>query len=155
MSRIRVVGCGNEDAGDDALGILAVRGVRAELAELRVDVVPEVSPLAVVHLLEDVDVAILVDAIRTADRSRQVGELVRLEAAAGTLPGGFRSSLSSHGLGLPGVVALAGVLGCEPRVVVLGLEAADTRLGAPLTPEVRAAMPTLREAILAEVRAAV
>ena len=152
MSRVSVVGCGNEDAGDDAIGILAVRDVRSELEALRVDVVPGISPLAVVHLLEDVDVVILIDAIRTADGSRRVGELVRVEADGGTLPGGFRSSLSSHGLGLPEVVALAEVLGSEPRVVVLGLETADTRVGASLSPEVRAAMPALREAILAEVR---
>jgi hydrogenase maturation protease len=153
MTRVRVIGCGNEDAGDDALGIMAVRAAGAELVELEADVVPQVAPLAAVHLLEDVDVAILVDAIRTSDGSRAVGELVRLEAAHGVLPGAFRSSLSSHGLGLPEVVALASVVGAEPAVVVLGLEAGEARIGASLTPEVRAALPALREAILAEVRA--
>jgi hydrogenase maturation protease len=153
VTTVRVIGCGNRSAGDDALGILAVRAVAEELQTLGADVVAEVGPLSVIHLLEDVDVAILVDAIRTEGSARAPGEFVRLVASDGGIPTSVRSSLSSHGLGIAEVVALAAAVGRRPRVVVLGLEAEHAEAGAALSPAVERSLPTLESAVLDEARA--
>jgi hydrogenase maturation protease len=153
MAGVRVIGFGNLDAGDDALGVLAVRSAAARLHDLGAEVIAHGAPLAAVHLLEDVDAAVLVDAIRSVDGSRPVGTLVRAVADRASLPSTFRSSLSSHGLGIAEVVALSATLGHEPRIVVLGLEADVSRVGDGLSPAVEAALPSLAAAIVDEMRA--
>ncbi len=154
MAVVRVIGCGNPDAGDDAAGILAVALAREALEAIPgVEVVPEASPLSIVHLLAGADAAVVVDAIRTQGSGRPVGDLVRAEAGPQGLPAEIRSSLSSHGLGVAEAVGLAAALGPAPRVVVLGVEAAEAAAGAPLSEAVARALPELAGRILEEAAA--
>lgn len=148
--RVRVIGCGNPDAGDDALGLVAVRALRDRVPD-GVEVV-EVGPATrVLDHLEDVDAVLVVDAVRAPGGGRAAGTLVRAESDADGLPAALRGSLSSHGLGLAETVSLAAALGPVPRVVFHGVEAADVTIGAPLSPAVAAALPALVEAVLADV----
>lgn len=152
MRLVRVIGCGTPDAGDDAVGLLAVRAARERLASMGVEVLESASPLDLVHLLEGADAAVVVDAVRAPSGGRDPGELIRVEAAPGEpLPAELRSSLSSHGLGLAEAVGLAAAFEPTPRVVVLGIEAAEVAAGAGLSPAVAAALPRLVERVLAEV----
>jgi len=152
MPVIRVIGCGTPDAGDDAVGLLAVRAARERLAAMGVEVLESASPLDLVHLVEGADAAVVVDAVRAPSGGREPGELVRAEAAPGEpLPAELRSSLSSHGLGLAEAVGLAAALGAAPRLVVLGVEAGDVTAGAGLSAPAAAALPDLVERLLAEV----
>jgi hydrogenase maturation protease len=154
MAVVRVIGCGNPDAGDDGAGILAVALAREALEAIPgVQVVPEASPLSIVHLLEGAGAVVVVDAIRTAGAGRPVGALVRAEAGPRGLPAEIRSSLSSHGLGVAEAIGLAAALGPAPRVVVLGVEAAEAVAGRPLSEAVARAVPALAEMILAEAAA--
>ena len=156
MTRVRVIGCGNPDVGDDAVAFVALRQARAALEAIPgVEVVGAATPLALVHLLEGVDAAVVVDAVRTPLGGRAPGELVRVEAGAEGLPVEVRSSLSSHGLGLAEAIGLAAALGERPRIVLLGVEAADAIAGHGLSPAVRAALPTLVGWIVSEVRSLV
>jgi hydrogenase maturation protease len=148
--RVRVIACGNPDAGDDAVGLLVARAVRARAPE-DVDVVESLDPLRVIDLLADVELAIVVDAVRSVPGAREAGELVRAEVGPEGLPADIRRSLSSHGLGLAEALGLAAALGRLPRVVFIGAEAADVTAGRPLSPMVAAAMPRLVERVLAEV----
>ncbi len=151
MARVRVIGCGNLDAGDDAAGILAVADARGALEAIPgVEVVPRASPLQVVHLLRDVDAVVVVDAVRSAADERPAGTIVRVEAGPEGLPAEIRSTLSSHGLGIAEAFGLAAALGLSARVVVLGVEAESTTAGAPLSAAVRAALPELVTRIVAE-----
>jgi hydrogenase maturation protease len=153
MTRVRVIGCGNPDTGDDAAGLVAVSEARAALEAIPgVEVIGAATPLALVHLLEGVDAAVVVDAVRTRLGGRAPGELVRVEAGPEGLPVEVRSSLSSHGLGLAEAIGLAAALGERPRIVFLGVEAADAIAGHGLSPAVRAALPTLVGWIVSEVR---
>jgi hydrogenase maturation protease len=154
---VRVIGCGNPDAGDDAAGLLALAAAREELEALEalpgVEVVARASPLEVVHLLEGADAVLVVDAIRTPGGGRSVGELVRAETGPQGLPGEIRSSLSSHGIGVAEAVGLAAAVGPAPRVLVLGVEAGQAVAGGPLSPAVEAAIPELARRIVAEAAA--
>jgi hydrogenase maturation protease len=156
MAVVRVIGCGNADAGDDAVGILAVRAAGDALRALPgVEVVDEAAPMAVVHLLEGADAAVVVDAIRTPGGGRSPGTVIRAEAGPEGLPAEIRSSLSSHGLGVAEAVGLAVALGPAPHVVVLGVEAGQAEPGGGLSEAVREAMPRLVELLLTEAGALV
>ena len=149
MPRVRIVGCGNPDAGDDAAGLVAVDRVRS-LVPSDVDVVTAPTALHVLDLLDGAGTVVLVDAMRTTDGARDPGAVVRAESGADGLPATLRSSLSSHGLGLAEVVGLAAALGPVPRVVFLGVEVGDVRAGRGLSPAVDAALPAFVEAIVLE-----
>lgn len=152
MGRVRVIGCGNPDAGDDAVGLLAVREARASLPP-DVEVVEAALALRVLDLLDGVDAVVVVDAVRAPNGGREPGALVRAEGGAGGLPGELRSALSSHGLGLSEAVGLAGALGPLPRVVFVGVEAADLEAGHGLSSAVATTFPALVAAVIAEAEA--
>ncbi len=154
MHRVRVIGCGNPDAGDDAAGLLAVRAARERLPET-VEIVEAGPALQVLHLLDDVDEAIVVDAVRAPAGDRAPGTIVRAESGPEGLPAVLRSSLSSHGIGLAEAVGLAVALGPVPRVVFLGVEAEDVTAGAPLSAQVEAALATLVDAVVTEAQVTV
>ena len=155
MTRVRVIGCGNPDAGDDAAGLVALNEARAALEAIPgVEVVEAAAPLALVHLLEGVDAAVVVDAVRRTPRGGHApGALVRAEAGPEGLPAEVRSSLSSHGLGLAEAIGLAAALGESPRIVFLGVEGADATAGHGLSQAVRAAIPRLAGQIVSEAEA--
>ncbi len=151
MRRVRVVGVGSLGAGDDAAGVLAVRGARTELERLGVEV-RELS--AAVHLLDALqgaDAVVVVDAVRAPNLAP--GEIVRVEAQPGGLPVELGDPVSSHGLGVAEVIALAATLPAPPRIVVLGVQVAATRAGASVSGPVAAALPELEARVLAEARA--
>jgi hydrogenase maturation protease len=148
VARVRLIGCGNPDAGDDALGLLAIARLRARVPD-GVDVREAGPATKVLDLLDDVDTAIVIDAVREPSGARAPGTIVRAEGDR--LPAELRGSLSSHGLGLAESVALAAAIGDAPRVVFHGIEAADVGVGAPLSDEVAAAFPALLDAVLADV----
>jgi hydrogenase maturation protease len=154
VGTVRVIGCGNPEAGDDAAGIAAVEAAREELERLDgVEVIARASPLGVLHLLEGADAVIIVDAIRTPGGERAPGTLVRAVAGPGGLPAEIRSSLSSHGFGVAESVGLAAAIGDPPRVVVLGVEVESAAAGARMSDPVLAAVPVLASRIGAEARA--
>ena len=72
MTRVRVIGCGNPEAGDDAVGLLAVRAARASLPS-SIDVVEAGLALRVLDLLDGVDAVVVVDAVRAPEGRRVAG----------------------------------------------------------------------------------
>jgi hydrogenase maturation protease len=152
MVRVRVIGCGNPEAGDDATGLLAVRAARARLPS-DVQVVEAGVSIRVVDLLEDADAVVIVDAVRAPSGARVAGSLVRAVGDPSGLPAELHGAISSHGIGLAEAVGLAAALGPLPRVVFLGVEADDLTAGRGLSPAVAAALPALVDAIVDEAAA--
>ena len=152
MTRVRVVGVGNPEAGDDAVGLLGVRAARPELEALGVEVVETGAGLHVVDLLAGVDAVVIVDAVRESRGARPPGTIVRAEAGPEGLPAELGSSLSSHGFGVAEAVGLAAALDGTPRVVVLGVEVADVVAGHGLSEAVAASLPELVTRVVAEAR---
>jgi hydrogenase maturation protease len=147
-----VIGCGNPDAGDDAVGLVATDRVRDRVSG-DVEVVTAPTALHVLDLLEGARSVILVDGTRTTGDERPPGTLVRAEAGPEGLPVTLRSTLSSHGVGLAEAVGLAAALSTGPRLVFLGLEVGDVRVGRGLSSAVEGALPRLVDAIVDEVDA--
>lgn len=154
MRRVVVVGCGNPDAADDAVGILAVREARTQLEAIEgVRVVEGAVGPDLADLLAEADAAVVVDAVRTPGGVREPGTLVRVEAGPDGLPAEAGTPLSSHGFGVAEAVGLAAVLGGPSRIVFVGVEAADVTLGSPMTPAVRERLPQLARGVLDEAAA--
>ncbi len=147
---VRVIGCGNPGAGDDAAGLIVAEDVRARAPE-NVDVVRSRDPLRVLDLLEGADRVIVVDAVRSTLGGRAPGTLVRAEAGPDGLPAELRSSLSSHGLGIAETIGIAAAVGSTAPIVFHGVEAGTVEVGSDLSEEVRAALPGLVDAVLADV----
>ena len=153
MTTVRVIGCGNPDAGDDAAGIVAVERARRALAAIPgVEVLPLVSPLDVVHHLEGADAVVVADAIRTPGGRRPSGTVVRAVVGRDGLPVEVRSSLSSHGFGVVEAFGLASAIGALPRVVVIGVEAEETTAGRPMSDAVLVALARFTDSVVQEAR---
>jgi hydrogenase maturation protease len=137
-----VIGIGNPDRGDDAVG----RAV-AELLRPHVPVVEHNGEAtSLLELLRATERVWLVDAARSGSPA---GTIHRIDCADNTpLPG---RSLSSHGFGAAEAIGLARALGILPQhCIVYAIEAASFAAGAPLSPCVARAAHQVAARILAE-----
>ncbi len=140
-----VLGLGNELLGDDAVGLAAVRALRAEPAagangdEVEI-VETALSGLALLDLMIGFDRALIIDSVCTGRRPPgTVCELAPADLDAVVAP-------SPHFSGLPELLALARRLEVPfPTAIrILTVETADPyTLGAGLTPAVARALPEL------------
>lgn len=146
-----VVGLGSPDRGDDGVGP-TVAGAIAHLGLVGVRVSAHEDPTDLIHLWEGVDVAVVIDAVMSGHAP---GEIVLCEVGRGEgpLPESCWAKTGrggTHAFGLASAVELSRALGhLPPRVVLVGIEAANFDHGAPLSPAVEAAVGTA----VAQVRA--
>ena len=91
-----VLGLGNEYAGDDAIGVLAVRALRGELAMAADIVESAASGLALLEVFAGYDRAVIADSIRTGAR-RPAGTIIEATLADLGLP----TAPSLHQAGYP------------------------------------------------------
>jgi hydrogenase maturation protease len=145
--RARVIGIGNEDRGDDAAGLLAVRWLHPRLPSGTEAVEADGDPARLLDLLAGVDRVILVDASEADGSPGRVRRL--LPAAAGR----SRLTASTHDMGLPEALALAAALGAEPDAVVYTVEGGSFEPGRRVTSEVERGARLAGEQILAELSA--
>ncbi len=143
---VRVIACGNPDAGDDGAGLAAAAEIRRLLRDVPgAEVVEAGSPLRLLDLLQDGIPAVVVDAVRSRGAYRP-GEVVRVDDLRDGIPDGLRSALSSHGLGVAETVGVAAAVGVPSRVAFVGVEVRDVAAGSPLSPPVLAAIPDVAAA---------
>ena len=142
-----VIGIGNPDRGDDAVGRTVARALCSNVpAEVRV-AEQDGEAMALLEELRTAQRVWLIDAARSG---APPGTIHRIDcsAADAVVP---RGSCSTHGFGLAEAVALARVLDCLPeRCIVYAIEAADFTTGAALSPAVAAATHAVAAAILRE-----
>ncbi len=144
-----VIGVGNCYRRDDGIGPAAAAEIeRQHLPGVRV-VMSDGEPAGLLEAWAGLDLAIIVDAACCVPATP--GRMHRWPA--GQLERGWTAS--SHGLGIPDALALGHALGrCPRRVVLFGVEAADLRPGAGLSPAVATSLPDVVAAIAAELRGA-
>lgn len=146
-----VVGCGNPDAADDAIGVLAIREARAALEAIPgVRVIEGVIGPDLANLIGPTEPAVIVDAVRTPGGGRSPGTVVRAEVGSEGLPTEVGASLSSHGFGIGEAIALAMALGRTAPTVFLGVEVGDVTVGRSVSPAVGRALPELVRLVLGE-----
>ncbi|MFE8071854.1 hydrogenase maturation protease [Marinobacteraceae bacterium S3BR75-40.1] len=143
---IRVIGIGNPDRGDDAVGREVVIQARDQLPE-QVSVLEhsgEVSGL--MDCMEGAEILYLVDA---AAMGLEPGSVRLFDASTKPLPA-LRGALSSHAMGLSEAVELARSLDMLPPVCkVLAVEAATFEAGHPLSQPVAQAVPEVVRKLVA------
>ena len=142
-----VLGIGNPNRGDDAVGRVVARLLRGRV------------PPGVAVIEHDGEATALVAELRTARRAWVIdaaqsglpeGTIQRIDCSTADvrLPPG---TMSSHGFGLAEAIGLAHALGVLPsRCVVYAVEAVDFSPGAPVSPGIEAAVPMVADRILAE-----
>jgi hydrogenase maturation protease len=139
-----VIGLGNPDRGDDAVGVQVARQVAAECTDvltLEFD-----DPSEALDAWDQEDTVILADAISSGS---EPGSIHVVDVHEQRLPTRNWSAGGTHALGLAAVVELARSLDMLPRrLVVVGVEAGQFAHGAPLSEAVRAAVPAAAEAVL-------
>ena len=140
-----VVGLGNEHRRDDGVGP-AVAAAVAGLCPPGVRVLTcAVEPTAILDAWAGTELAVVVDAAAGPDAVP--GRVRRCAVDELADPG----VLSSHDLNLAQTYELARVLDRAPRrVVVIGVDAADTGYGAGLSAEVAQAVPEATALVLDE-----
>ncbi|HUK73656.1 MAG TPA: hydrogenase maturation protease [Streptosporangiaceae bacterium] len=147
--RTLVLGLGNEYAGDDAVGVLAVRALGGEPAGGADIVESAASGLALLEVFAGYDRAVVLDAIRTG-RS-PAGTIIE----AGLAELGPATAPSLHQAGIPELAAVARRLGLgfPDQTRVLAVEVAGPLIfGAPLSEPVAAAVAPLARRVLEQVQ---
>lgn len=142
---VRIIGVGNRDRGDDALGPLVVQALQDRLPESvsAVEHSGEVSGL--MDCLEGAEAVYLVDA---AVMGLEPGSVRDFDARTKPLPS-LGGNYSSHALGLSEAVELARALDTLPPVCrVFAVEAATFEAGEGLSAAVDAAIPRVAQALL-------
>jgi hydrogenase maturation protease len=138
-----VIGIGNPDRGDDAVGCV-VAGMLRDCNVPAVQLSGEAT--ALMAALESVDRVWLIDAAQSGE---PCGTIHRIDCATTDVPP--RGAVSSHGFGVAEAIGLARALGTlPPHCIVYAIEAADFTPGAPSSPEVTRAAQEVAERILAE-----
>lgn len=136
-----VIGVGNALRGDDGAGIEVASRVRG--------IACDEEPSRLIEAWEGADSAVLVDTVVSGAAP---GTIHRFDASDGPIPARVLRS-STHAIGLAETIELARALGRLPQsVVVYGIEGANFEAGAPLTPEVEAAVNRLVEELCTSAR---
>lgn len=119
-----VAGIGSEYRRDDGVGIAVARLVAGDSPGV-VDVGPLGEPLDLLGRWDGVELAVVVDALRSEEPPGTV-RVLELDAPGLAGPGartrGADARASTHGLGVADVLRLSHAVGCAPRrVVVVGV----------------------------------
>lgn len=143
-----VIGIGNRDRGDDAVGPVVVDRLAARapagarLATVRDDL------LQLIELFAGAEKAVVVDAMRSGVAP---GGILRLDASHARLPGALDGFGSTHTLNVGDAIELARTLGrLPPELIVYGVEVLDVTPGAGLSGAVAAALDELERLIQEE-----
>jgi hydrogenase maturation protease len=146
--RLLVIGCGNDDRGDDAAGLLVARRLR----ELGIEALAHSRDgLALIESWAGAERVILIDSVVTGYPPGTIGEWDA--RAAPVLRDALRAS--SHAFGVAEAIDLARVLGrLPPEMKIYGIEGASFEAGAGPGAEVLGAVERLAGRIADEIRGA-
>lgn len=144
-ARVRVIGVGQRDRGDDAVGLLVAEHLRSAADTIDV-VIGGADAAALLVQLEGAVAAIAVDCARGGGPP---GAILRLPPDLAGWP--QSRSTSSHGNALADALALGHALGClPPRLAVFAVVGLAFGVGDPLSPAVRDAIPRFAACVLRE-----
>jgi hydrogenase maturation protease len=139
---IVVAGLGSTHRHDDAAGLVVAEVLEGTATDQIENIGPMEDPLDLLGLWDGARLAVVVDAVRTGAPPGTV-HLLTLHADAAqpvTLP--ESPQVSTHGIGLAGVLRLAVATGTAPRLVTaVGIEGENFERGEGLTQAVQAAIP--------------
>lgn len=148
--RLKIIGVGNEWRGDDAVGLLVVRRLKAgrlpevSIAECRGTVT------VVREAWRDAAGVIVVDAVVSGGPP---GTIYRFNAHGGGVPVQLSRSPSSHGWGVAEALALGQLFQeLPPYLIIYGIEGQNFGPGQEVSQEVAAAIPEAARSIRREIQ---
>jgi hydrogenase maturation protease len=146
--RAKIIGIGQDAAGDDGIGIAVARRLRNMRLPDGIEVIERAEPSAIItQLIDGVERVILVDAIID---NASTGRIVQIDPSRARASTG--QLLSTHGIGLLEAIDLARTLDevAMPRqIVIVGITIEQpTRYRAELSASVAAAIPLATELVL-------
>jgi hydrogenase maturation protease len=146
---VLVVGLGNELRRDDGAGVVVARELLARRTEPGIEVREQPGePIALLDAWRGHDAAVLIDAMTSGAAP---GTIARFDAGDEPLLETLRCSSSTHAVSLTDALELARVLERLPsRLIIYAVEGQDFATGSELSADVRAAVPDVADAVLAE-----
>jgi len=145
-----VIGVGNEQRGDDAVGLLVASRLKASAAEIFSVIEWRGDGLGIVNAWTDADTVVMIDA---ALSGADAGTIYRIDAAKSELPREM-FHCSTHAFGVAEAVELARALGQLPRqVIVYGIEGERFEAGEALSPAVADAAGEVEALVLKDMGA--
>ncbi|HET6847077.1 MAG TPA: hydrogenase maturation protease, partial [Anaerolineales bacterium] len=152
---VLLAGIGHSLRGDDAAGLEAVqtwqRAYPDSASDPRIRIELLESPgIDLAHLLQDTEAGVLVDAVLSGGTPGEIHRFSELDISHFSAAGE-----SVHGWGIPQALRMAKALGWSTstgKLTVIGIEALQSEMGAPLSPAVQNALPAAAAAIQAEIR---
>ena len=138
-----VIGVGNRDRGDDAVGPLVVDRLRSSLPCFE----SNGDPATLISLFGRDSEVIIVDAMVTGGATGSISSAGL--AGVGEIGIDFSGQSSTHGFGVFEALELARALGSlPPRVTLVGVEASSFEPGYGLSPELEPAIERTVDLIL-------
>lgn len=149
QGRRLIIGIGNRDRGDDAVGRIVAERLR-DYDIPNMEIFEESGEAArLLDCFAGADIVWLLDA---AMSGAPIGTIQCFDVSSAPLPQG-KTFVSTHGFGLAEAVELARALKRLPRrCIVYTVEISSCEIGAPLTPEVAAGAQELLARMCTEVR---
>ena len=145
MKVMRVIGVGNEIAGDDAAGPAVIAALRQRRLPECVELISAgADALGVIEYLEDDCDAIIVDAVHMGKAPGTVLTFPVERARVLVKSDAF----SLHGVGLSYALNLADKLGLPARVTIVGIEPESVQPGQPMAGVVSKAVPEAVAAVM-------
>lgn len=147
-AKIMVMGVGNILLSDEGLGVRFLDELSKKSLSENVELLEGgTAGLELVHLIQDVDFLIIVDAVNA---KTEPGSLFRFK------PGDIQIfpeeyEVSFHQIGIVEVLAMANVLGQAPQTLIFGVQPKSIEWGMEISPEIQALFPRLVELVLQEI----
>lgn len=146
--KIMVMGVGNILLSDEGLGVRFLDELAKQQLPQNVELLEGgTAGLELVHLIQEVDFLIIVDAINA---KAEPGALFRFQPGdIHVLPEQYE--VSFHQIGILEVLAMANVLGKAPQTLIFGIQPKLIEWGLEISPEIQAIFPRLTELILKDI----
>ncbi len=155
MKPLRVIGIGNSMAGDDAIGPLIIKAMKAKPLDDVELIEAGLSGLGILDFMKGADTVILIDAVQSGKTPgtihrlnipNDLGLLMRSAWNSGTT--------STHGFGLGETLTLSHTLGTlPPTTLVYGIDLGQTEMGTEVSLHVKEAIKDVVSAIEKDVEA--
>jgi hydrogenase maturation protease len=146
---VLVIGIGNEDRGDDGVGLVAIRALEEQGLQEVICKQSTGDGMALMDLWEGFNNVILIDAMLSGGTP---GAICRFDANKEAIPARL-SSHSTHAFGVADAIELAKTLYELPTsLIVYAIEGKDFPAGVGLTPEVEHAASVVVRLVTREVQ---
>lgn len=146
--KIMVMGVGNILLSDEGLGVRFLDELKSKKLPENVEILEGgTAGLELVHLIQEVDFLIIVDAVNA---QAEPGALFRFHPEnIKMFP--KQCEVSFHQIGIIDVLSMAKVLGQVPQTLVFAIQPKSLEWGLDISPEIQALFPRLTEFVLNEI----